>query len=257
VVPAVPAVPALDVMVQVGMVQVVSVAVVTLVAGSPVAVVHSVVAVHLEVGKYMSFLNDNDKQRIAEAIEQAERKTRGEFVTVIAQAADDYLYIPTLWAALIALLVPGVVEFSAWPWTTAYSYELQVFTFVICTLLFRWTPIKRRLIPKSIKYQRAHRLAHEQFFQQNLHHTDERTGVLLFVSITEHYVEIIADKGINDVVHAGVWDEVVNDFIRQVKAGQVTTGFLHAVKACGDILAEHFPGSEENRNELPNHLIEI
>jgi putative membrane protein len=100
-------------------------------------------------------------------------------------------------------------------------------------------------------------LAQEQFFQQNLHHTNERTGLLLFVSIAEHYVEIIADKGINDVVHAGVWDEVVTDFIEQVKAGQVTTGFLHAVKTCGDVLAEHFPGSHENQNELPNHLIEI
>jgi len=205
----------------------------------------------------MSFLNDNDKQRIANAIEQAERNTRGEFVTVIATAADDYLYIPTLWAALIALLVPGLVEFSVWPWTSDYSYELQVITFVTCALLFRWTPIKRLLIPKSVKHQRAHRLAQEQFFQQNLHHTNERTGVLLFVSITEHYVEIIADKGINDAVHAGVWDEVATDFIHQVKTGHVTTGFLHAVKACGDVLAEHFPCSEENRNELPNHLIEL
>jgi len=205
----------------------------------------------------MSFLNNNDKQRIAEAIEQAERNTRGEFVTVIAQEADDYLYIPTLWAALIALLVPGVVEFSVWPRAYAYNYELQVITFVICALLFRWTPIKRLLIPKRVKQQRAHRLAQEQFFQQNLHHTSERTGVLLFVSITEHYVEIIADKGINDKVHAGVWDEIVIDFIHQVKAGHVTTGFLHAVKACGDVLAEHYPGSDENRNELPNHLIEI
>ena len=205
----------------------------------------------------MSFLNDNDKQRIAEAIEQAERNTRGEFVTVIAQAADDYLYIPTLWAALIALLVPGVVELSVWPWASAHSYELQVITFVVCALLFRWIPIKRLLIPKYVKHQRAHRLAQEQFFQQNLHHTKDRTGVLLFVSITEHYVEIIADKGINDVVHAGVWDDVVADFIHQVKAGQVTTGFLQAVKACGDMLAEHFPNTEENRNELSNHLIEI
>ena len=205
----------------------------------------------------MSFLNDNDKQLIVEAIKQAESNTSGEFVTVIAKAADDYLFIPTLWAALIALLVPGVIEFSVWSWTHVYNYELQVITFFICALLFRWTPIKRLLIPKHIKQQRAHRLAQEQFFQQNLHHTSERTGVLLFVSITEHYVEIIADKGINDLVNASVWDNIVTDFIYQVKSGQVATGFLHAVKACGDVLAQHFPNTDNNRDELPNHLIEI
>lgn len=205
----------------------------------------------------MTFLSDNDRLQIAQAIEQVERNTRGEFVTVIAQAADDYLYIPTLWAALVALLVPGIVESGAWVLPLAYIYGIQVMTFFVCALLFRWTPIKRWLIPNRIKRQRAHRLAQEQFFLQNLHDTDERTGLLLFVSITEHYVEIIADKGINDVVPEGVWDEVVADFILQVKAGEVTTGFLQAVKACGDVLAEHFPASGENRNELPDHLIEI
>jgi putative membrane protein len=205
----------------------------------------------------MTFLSDNDKLQIAQAIEQAERNTRGEFVTVIAQAADDYLYIPTLWAALVALLVPGVFELAGWLVPFEYIYGVQVMTFFGCALLFRWTPIKRLLIPKRIKQQRAHRLAQEQFFLQNLHATDERTGVLLFVSITEHYVEVIADKGINDVVSKGVWDEVVNGLILQVKAGEVTKGFLHAVKACGDVLAEHFPATDKNRNELPNHLIEI
>jgi putative membrane protein len=205
----------------------------------------------------MTFLSDNDKLQIAQAIEQAERNTRGEFVTVIAKAADDYLYIPTLWAALVALLVPGIIDTGGWLLPFEYSYGFQVITFFLCALLFRWTPIKRLLLPKRVKQLRAHRLAQEQFFLQKLHHTDERTGVLLFISITEHYVEIIADKGINDVVPAGVWDEVVTNFIIQVRAGEVTTGFLHAVKACGDVLAEHFPAADNNRNELPDHLIEI
>jgi len=117
-----------------------------------------------------------------------------------------------------ALLVPGVIEFGGLRLPFEHSYGIQVITFFVCALLFRWAPIKRFLIPKRIRHQRAHRLAQEQFFQQNLHHTNERTGLLLFVSIAEHYVEIIADKGINDVVHAGVWDEVVTDFIEQVKA---------------------------------------
>lgn len=210
----------------------------------------------------MTFLSDNEKNNISAAIDLAESNTRGEFVTVIAQAADDYLYIPTLWAALVALLVPGLINMLgwnmlAWPFVDEHAYAIQVLTFFVCALGFRWTPIKRLLIPKTVQYQRAHRLAQEQFFKQNLHSTQERTGVLLFVSITEHYVEVIADKGINDAVATDIWDHTVAEFIQHVKRGQVAAGFLQAIATCGEVLSEHFPGSGESRNELPNHLIEI
>ena len=130
-------------------------------------------------------------------------------------------------------------------------------SFVVLALLFRWPPLMMRLIPKAVKHRRASRVAHQQFFEQNLHHTKDRTGVMLFVSVAEHYVEIIADKGINDVVEDGVWDKVIADFVQHVKARQVAEGFVTAVAACGKILAEHFPATHDNPNELPNHLIEI
>jgi putative membrane protein len=124
-------------------------------------------------------------------------------------------------------------------------------------LLFRWTPLKMRLIPKAVKRRRAGRLAWEQFFAQNLHLTRQRTGVLLFVSVAEHYVEILADKGINDKVKQDAWDNIVADFIKRVKAREITEGFLSAIGACGELLAESFPRSEGDVDELPNRFIEI
>jgi len=49
--------------------------------------------------------------------------------------------------------------------------------------------------------------AQEHYFLQDLHLKSERTGVLLFVSAAEHYVEIIADKGINDIVARETWQK--------------------------------------------------
>ena len=205
----------------------------------------------------MTFLNDSDKKRIAEAIRDAEAGTGGELVTVIARASDDYLYIPLLWAALIALLLPGLLMLLPLEIDYGTIYEIQVIGFFALALLFRWPLLMMRLIPKAVKHRRASRVAHQQFFEQNLHHTRERTGVMLFVSVAEHYVEIIADKGINDVVEEGVWDKVIADFVQHVKARQVAEGFLAAVAACGRILAEHFPATHDNPDELPNHLVEI
>ena len=68
--------------------------------------------------------------------------------------------------------------------------------------------------------------------------------MLLFVSVAEHYVEIIADKGINDVVPTGTWEHVVAEFVEKVKSGRIADGFVGAVEACGEPLVQHFPVGE-------------
>ncbi len=205
----------------------------------------------------MTFLSQADKQRIAEAIREVEMKTSGELVTVISHAADTYLYIPILWASVSALMLPAIILILPVELPFPLLYSLQLATFLGLALLFRWTPLKMRLIPKAIKNRRAGRLAWEQFFAQNLHLTRQRTGVLLFVSVAERYVEIIADKGINDIVNPNAWDDIVFDFIKRVKAKDIPEGFLSAISACGKLLAESFPRPEGDVDELPNRLIEI
>lgn len=202
-------------------------------------------------------LSEADKRKVREAISAAERNTSGEVVTVIAAACDDYLFIPTLWAALIALALPGVVLLSNMWIHYAWLYSGQVVVFFALAALFRIPMIKMGLVPTLIKRQRAGRAALEQFFLQNLHNTRERTGILIFVSLAESYVEIIADKGINDVVPKDTWDKVVADFVAAVKEGKPAEGFVTAITQCGHVLHEHFPARDDNPNELPDHLIEI
>jgi putative membrane protein len=204
-----------------------------------------------------SFLSSADKRRIAEAIRKAEARTGGELVAVIAHAADHYVYIPLLWAAMAALTLPAVTWLFGIELRFLVLYSLQLATFLGCALLFDLTPLKMYLIPRSVKHRRASALAWEQFFARNLHLTRERTGVLLFVSVAERYVEIVADKGIHDKVGAHAWDAIVKEFVRYVSRGNVVEGFLAAIAACGDLLAQHFPRAADDRNELPDRLIEI
>jgi len=205
----------------------------------------------------MVFLSAEEKVRITEAIKQAEGRTSGEIVTVIAGSADAYWFIPLLWAAVLALSVPAVVLLVD-PWI--YPVELysgQLLLFAVLALLFRWTPLKMRLVPGAVKRRRAGRLAREQFLAQGLHHTKGRTGVLLFVSVAEHYVEVLADSGINEKVAPDAWTNLVDAFVAKVKEGRIADGFLEAVAGCGAVLAEHFPRAPGDKDELPNHLVEF
>lgn len=113
------------------------------------------------------------------------------------------------------------------------------------------------MIPRSVKQQRAARHAREQFFLQKLHLTGGRTGVLIFVSVAEHYVEIIVDSGVAEVVDNQLWQKIVQDFVEHVQRGDIASGFDDALDQCRQVLWEHFPAPAGNPDELPNHLIEV
>ncbi len=202
----------------------------------------------------MDWANEQVRARIAEAISEAEQRTSGEIVAVVAPSSDDYALIPVLWAALAALALPGalflVTDFSAW-----MVYAIQLTVFLILAVVLGLEPFRYRVVPKSIAHRRSHRHAVDQFLSQNLHTTKARTGVLIFVSVAEHYAEIIADEGIYQKVQPSHWDAALAAMLAHIKQGEIEQGFLKAIGMSADVLAEHFPVSADDEDELPNHLI--
>lgn len=199
-------------------------------------------------------LNEQDCKRVAEAIAEVEKHTDAELVTVLARQADDYRYIPLLWAALLSLIVPLVLVFTPW-WLKPLDVLLAQWTaLVVLALVFRWPPLMMRLVPRGVRQWRAANLARRAFLEQNLHHTKGATGVLIFVSEAERYVEIIADRGISQYVANEQWQGIVDAFTQRVKAGDTLNGFLQCVAACGEKLVANVPATE-SKNELPNRLV--
>lgn len=202
----------------------------------------------------MTLLTESELQQVAEAIDRIERDTDAELVTVLAAQADDYRYIPLLWASLLALLLPGGLLFFT-GWLAAWQLLLvQWLTFIVLAVLFRIPSLTSRLIPRSVRHWRACNLARRQFIELNLHHTQGGTGMLIFVCEAERYVEILVDRGISSRIDDSAWQSIVEDFTREVRRGQVLQGFLGCIEACDSLLKQHVPATHE-RNELPNHLV--
>lgn len=202
----------------------------------------------------MTLVTRGEAERIATAIADAERRTSGEIVAVIAADSGGYWFAPVLWAAVAALLVPWPLIAWTW-WTVQWIYLLQVLTFVALTLLLSLRPLRYRLVPRSVKHARARRRALEQFLTQSLHTTAGRTGVLIFVSVAERYAELVADAGIDAKVDDAEWKAIVDRLTELIGAGRPGDGFVEAVEAVGARLALHFPPGSRDPNELPNHLI--
>ena len=90
-----------------------------------------------------------------------------------------------------------------------------------------------------------------------IHTTADRSGVLLFVSLAEHYAEVVADAGINEKVDQNEWDDMVATLTQHAAKGQVGEGFVVAIEKAGGLLAEHFPPQKGQVNELDDRLVEI
>ena len=202
----------------------------------------------------MALLNEQELKEVSDAIEAVEKETDAELVTVLAARSDDYFYIPTLWAAVLALVVPLLLSFTPLWLSANQLFMAQWLSFVVAAVVFRLPVIMMRLVPKRVKHWRASNLARRQFLENNLHHTQGETGVLIFVSEAEHFVEIIADRGISQKVDNAQWQGIVNDFTQQVKNGNTKQGFVQCVEQCGQLLTEYAPATGQN-NELPNRLI--
>ncbi|MBY6189774.1 TPM domain-containing protein [Microbulbifer agarilyticus] len=199
-------------------------------------------------------LNANEKRTLSETIKEVESKTDAEVVTVLAGQSDNYLYISTLWAAFIALLMAPLMQFLPWWIEYQQAFTLQWILFIVLAVLFRWRPLTMWLVPKKIKYWRAANLARRQFLEHELHSTKDRLGLLIFVSQAEHYVEILADRGLAEQITNEAWQDIVENFIREVRKGKTGEAFVHCVEKCGELLEEAAPATVI-KNELPNHLV--
>jgi putative membrane protein len=198
--------------------------------------------------------NDDDERRIAEAITQAENKTSGEIVAVVAAESDSYLYAPIMWAAIVALLVPWpLIYLTGLSLPTIYLTQLIVFFLTLLVLFPK--PVRLWLVPPALKRLRAHRQSVEQFLAQDLHTTKSRTGVLIFVSMAERFAAILPDTAIARKVDKQVWQGAVDVLVAHMDKKQPADGFVDAINRVGGVLAKHYPPGTGNPNDLPNHLI--
>ncbi len=199
-------------------------------------------------------ISDAEKLEIEKAIGEAEQNTSGEIVAVIARASGGYYYVPYLWGALIALLVPWPLIY--WTWMPVQEiYLIQLIVFAVFALVLHYQPLRFALVPRAIMRQRAHTRAMQQFFARDIYTTPGHTGVLLFVSAAERYAEIVTDAGIHAKVPDTEWEDIVKQLTAEIGGGNAGQGLVRAIRRIGEHLAAHFPPPADKQNLLPNHLV--
>lgn len=87
--------------------------------------------------------------------------------------------------------------------------------------------------------------------------TEHNNGVLIYLLLAEHAIEIVADRGLQRVVPAAHWQEAVAQLAAGCRAGRYEEGLLQAIAAAETALVQHFPAraDAEPRNELPDRPV--
>jgi uncharacterized membrane protein len=98
--------------------------------------------------------------------------------------------------------------------------------------------------------------AQEHFERLGMTKTRERNGVLLFVAPSSRNFAIVGDTGIHEKCGDPFWRLVAAEMEARFKRGEFTEGLVHAIEHAGKLLAENFPRSPNDRNELPDQIEE-
>ncbi len=217
-----------------------------------------------------------DHDRISLAVHEAEGGTSGEIVTITADSSDRYDDVALWWSVAVAIFALGWVTIFpdfyiglvdrllgnwAIDWTPHRTLELAltivVAKFVGMWLLMLWRPLRLFLTPGAILTKRVRRRAIACFKVGAERRTVGRTGILIYLSLAEHRAEIVADEAIHAKVANGVWGDAMADMVSHVREGRIADGMIAAVRDVGVILSAHFPRADDDRNELPDRLIEL
>jgi len=186
-------------------------------------------------------LSGADRARIHEALRDAQARTHARLALMILPVSDRYAMYPIAWAGVFALVTSGLLALS-WQGIGLWAgFFIEAAIFGIVAFWLDVLPFRLMFVPNRLKRERARSMAHREFGAAILSAQDHNGGVLLFASLGERYVEIIADRIVHAEVGQDAWDKIVREFSARAKQGPVAEAFVWAIGACADKLGAHFP----------------
>jgi putative membrane protein len=225
-------------------------------------------------------LTKDDHARIAKAIADAESKSAGEIFCVLTHEVSRYREVPLAWAAIAAFVLPPLFTaaglnwlaqadlVSTWTDETARATQslilgalstytlLQAAIFVIVALIVAQPAVRRALTPRFLKRHRVRQVARHHFAASGAKLSHAEPHILIYASLGDRQVELVAHHAIHDAVGEGPWNAAVAAVAEGMKQKRPADGFVRAIGICGEALAAHFPANGPHQNFFPDDILE-
>ena len=214
-------------------------------------------------------ITEGELKEVETAIADVETKTNGEIACAITGASHNYSFWELLFAVGVGAVVAIVLTFcspflvqnlESFFWGDIPSWILTgliaIVTLITISVAFFIANIPfvdECITPRSYRNFAVYRRAMRHFVESGVYDTKEQSGILIFVSLLEKQVKIIADRGINQKVAQSQWDDIAAKLaLGFSKKTEISTkdALLQSITECGALLAENFPPLTDNPNEL-------
>lgn len=215
-------------------------------------------------------LTEEQLKKIKDSVKKAESKSSGEIVTAFIRESDSYAVYELLFSVISAFVIFTISLFyfteinsffSSMFWDYTISNSVMCFGFSAFLLIFiiyflaNLPFLDRIIVPSKVMKEKVKNRALKYFLESGVYETRDRTGILIFISILERKVELIADSGIASKIEQKSWDEIVNLIVEGIKSGNWVDNLAISIEKCGDLLEEHFPIAEDDENELHDGIV--
>jgi putative membrane protein len=211
--------------------------------------------------KKFSF-SQEDKDKIKQAVAELEAATAGELVLYFARKSDNYPGAGWKFAALTGGSIALVIGVLSYLWllptwlTPMFVSTLILSLMLLAYLLTVFVPALRlSFIASHTVSHRVLTKARDIFLQEEIFKTEQRIGILIYISELEQKVVVLGDSGINSKISKEDWTHIVDTIVLGIKHQQIAQGIVNAVSICKDLLLKfEFTNVEKDDNELSDEI---
>lgn len=209
-------------------------------------------------------------EKINQAVKKAERRTTGEIAIAFARASSEYASQELMFGIISGFIysffmmwfyhpVEKIIQNMFWDYSANHLlifYGVSTFLVILVFYLLANIPfVDRLIVSEKTKKRKVYERAVRQFMESGVSHTKGRTGVLIFISMLEKRVELLADRGISKKISQEQWNGVVNHIVEGFQGKKFVEHLTEAISQTGDLLASHFPAHPDDTNELGDDLV--
>lgn len=187
---------------------------------------------------------------LAKAVRDIEKGTDAEIIIVVRGRSGAYRHADYLFGALVAFAGLLFVLFSPLDFRTFWvPFDVAGLFVAGAFVSSRSDLIRRSLTTKKFRAQAARTGAAAMFYDAGIANTQAENGLLIYLSLLERRLEVIADRGILKAVPPLKWNNSVYE-LKKIARQPDPDSLVQAARDLGSLLAEHLPATGENPNEL-------
>lgn len=196
--------------------------------------------------------DDAARLALTDCVKKIETATDAELVLVVRARSGSYRHADYLFGALLAFAGLLFLLFSPFDFHQYWvAIEVALLFALGAFVSTRSNSLRRLLTKEKLRSEAVRTAAAAMFYEAGIANTNAEMGVLIYLSILERRLELIADRGVLKGVNALEWNQVLSELGEAGKRPEPET-ILSALTNLGDLFARHLPATGENPNELPD-----